>query len=313
MSAAVEIAVDLGGLLRGEVHSVDTRWGPVSVTVSGAQGGTPCLTFHDVGLNHRSCFQSLLLALGPKSLLLRNYTLYHVDAPGCQAPGAEVPAAFLPLSLGRLADALADVAAHFKLREVLGLGAGVGAQVLAQLAAEQPQLFCGLILVSPSCRRPGWWEWAWGSVAARQLYHRGWAPSAKQYLIQRLFGQLTQQAFGGESDLVQAFRRECDELAPTAVAHYLWAALARPDVVATLPAVRCRLLLVYGDEALLREDCLELARRARKDRLAVLEVPQSGGLASEEKPQEVVGVVDSFLTALQLEGYGLGPQLRVGE
>lgn len=40
---------------------------------------------------------------------------------------------------------------------------------------------------------------------------------------------------------------------------------------------------------------------------------QSGGLASEEKPQEVVGVVDSFLTALQLEGYGLGPQLRVGE
>lgn len=74
----------------------------------------------------------------------------------------------------------------------------------------------------------------------------------------------------------QAFRRECDELAPTAVAHYLWAALARPDVVATLPAVRCRLLLVYGDEALLREDCLELARRARKDRLAVLEVPQVG-------------------------------------
>lgn len=42
-------------------------------------------------------------------------------------------------------------------------------------------------------------------------------------------------------------------------------------------------------------------------------VLQAGGLASEEKPQEVVGVVDSFLTALQLEGHGLGPQLRVGE
>ncbi len=40
---------------------------------------------------------------------------------------------------------------------------------------------------------------------------------------------------------------------------------------------------------------------------------QAGGLASEEKPQEVVGVVESFLTGLQLEGYGLGPQLRVGE
>lgn len=44
---------------------------------------------------------------------------------------------------------MADVAAHFKLKEVLGLGAGVGAQVLAQLAAEQPQVraqqgSCGL-------------------------------------------------------------------------------------------------------------------------------------------------------------------------
>lgn len=292
---------------------METRWGPLTVTVGGAPGGAPCLTLHDVGLNHRSCFQGLLLALGPKSLLQRNYTLYHIDAPGCQAADTEVPATFLPLSLARLADAVADVAAHFKLKEVLGLGAGVGAQVLAQLAAEQPQLFCGLILVSPSCRRPSWWEWAWGRLAARQLNHRGWAPSAKQYFVQRLFGQLTQQAVGGESDLVQAYRRECKQVAPAATAHYLWAALARPDVAAALPAVRCRLLLVYGEEALYRGDCQELACRVRKDRLAVLEVMQAGGLASEEKPQEVVGVVDSFLTALQLEGHGLGPQLRVGE
>ncbi|KAL4424976.1 hypothetical protein ABPG77_002861 [Micractinium sp. CCAP 211/92] len=313
MSAALETAVPLDDLLQGEVHSVDTRWGPLTVTVSGARGGTPCLTFHDVGLSHRSCFQGLLLALGPKSLLLRNYTLYHVDAPGCQAAGAEVPPTFLPLSLGRLADALADVASHFKLKEVLGLSAGVGAQVLAQLAAEQPELFCGLILVSPSCRRPGWWEWGWGSLAARQLYHSGWVPSAKQYFIQRLFGQLTQQALAGESDLVQAYRRESEQLAPAATAHYLWAALARPDITGMLPTLRCRVLLVYGDEALHRGDCLELACRARKDRLAVLEVAQAGGLASEEKPQEVVGVVESFLTGLQLEGYGLGSQLRVGE
>jgi hypothetical protein len=39
---------------------------------------------HDVGLNHRSCFQSLLLASGPKSLLMKNFCIYHVDAPGCQ-------------------------------------------------------------------------------------------------------------------------------------------------------------------------------------------------------------------------------------
>lgn len=40
---------------------------------------------------------------------------------------------------------------------------------------------------------------------------------------------------------------------------------------------------------------------------------QAGLLCSEEKPQEVVGVVQSFLVALQLEGYGLGPSLVVGD
>lgn len=71
-------------LLAGDAESVDTRWGPLTVTVCGERGRTPCLTLHDVGLNHRSCFQSLLLAAGPKSLLSKNFCFYHVDAPGCQ-------------------------------------------------------------------------------------------------------------------------------------------------------------------------------------------------------------------------------------
>lgn len=342
----------------GETQLVETRHGPLAVTVCGDRSRTPCLTFPDVGLTHSTCWRGLLLALegAKKSLLLRNFCFYHLDAPGChvsihacvqawrrwrlppvcphpwaaprhlllaaahrstpppnlrlQAPGATVPPAFQPLSLSKLAEAAADVAAHFKLREVLGMGAGVGGQVLLQLAAEQPkvgcgrgkvgvgvrsaycmvqsyamrctrhsaahavlcislgfvrlathvphlltyaalaplgphccgpqlpesclllgpcpsapraqprlpppraapacphpahlQLFCGLILISPSCRRPGWWEWGWGRIAARQLASRGWEDSTKQYLIQRMFGELLQQKVGGESDLLQA-------------------------------------------------------------------------------------------------------------
>jgi hypothetical protein len=40
---------------------------------------------------------------------------------------------------------------------------------------------------------------------------------------------------------------------------------------------------------------------------------QAGVFAHEEKPQEMVGIVESFLVALQLEGYGLGPGMVVGE
>ncbi|EFN58770.1 hypothetical protein CHLNCDRAFT_140515 [Chlorella variabilis] len=293
-----------------DAESVDTRWGPLTVTVCGERGRTPCLTLHDVGLNHRSCFQSLLLAAGPKSLLSKNFCFYHVDAPGCQAAEAETPASFLPLTLGKLVQALADVVRHFKLREVLGMGVGVGAYLLTQLAAENPSLFCGLILVSPCCQRPGWWEWAWGQVACRQLSYQGWGPSVKKYFVQRLFGELMQQALGGESDLLQAFRRECEQLPPLAVCHYLRAALTRPSISHLVPSIRCRLLLLFGGEALHKEDCVELATRASKDRFALLE---AGVFANEERPQELVGMIESFLVALQLEGYGLGPGLVVGE
>lgn len=40
---------------------------------------------------------------------------------------------------------------------------------------------------------------------------------------------------------------------------------------------------------------------------------QAGVFANEERPQELVGMIESFLVALQLEGYGLGPGLVVGE
>ena len=75
---------------------------------------------------------------------------------------------------------------------------------------------------------------------------------------------------------LQAFRRECDQLPPLAVAHYLRAALARPDITPLLPRLRCRLLLVYGGEALHQADCVELATRVNKARFAVMEVPQVG-------------------------------------
>ena len=45
-----------------------------------------------------------------------------------------MPASFLPLTLGKLAEALADVVRHYALREVLGLAVGVVLAVMAVVA-----------------------------------------------------------------------------------------------------------------------------------------------------------------------------------
>lgn len=88
---------------------------------------------------------------------------------------------------------------------------------------------------------------------------------------------------------LQAFRRECEEQPAAAVAEYLRAALARPDITAQLPRVRCRVLLLFGREALHAADCFEAASRLRKDHFAVHEVAQVRGAAPGEAGEAPVG------------------------
>lgn len=63
---------------------VPTPWGPIAVTVAGDRSKTPLLTYHDVGVNHQSCFQQLMSASSNRSLLVKNFCFYHIDAPGCE-------------------------------------------------------------------------------------------------------------------------------------------------------------------------------------------------------------------------------------
>ena len=67
----------------GVAHVVPTRHGPVTVTAQGADRSRPALvTYHDVGLNHRTCFQPLFVCAGPRSDLVSRFCAYHIDAPG---------------------------------------------------------------------------------------------------------------------------------------------------------------------------------------------------------------------------------------
>ena len=73
----------------GDVHVVPTRYGPLTVTVQGDPRARPLLTYHDVGLNHRTCFQPLFVCAGPSSDLVKRFRVHHIDAPGCQDGGVD--------------------------------------------------------------------------------------------------------------------------------------------------------------------------------------------------------------------------------
>ena len=114
------------------------------------------LTYHDVGLNHRTCFQPLFVCAGPSSDLVRRFRVHHIDAPGCQDGGVDGNLSDAsPRTLDALAEQVEDVVKHFGLRECVGLGVGAGATVMALYAGRHSSACKALMLVAPSCGRAG--------------------------------------------------------------------------------------------------------------------------------------------------------------
>lgn len=151
-----------------------------------------------------------------------------------------------------------------------------------------------------------------GSVAITTLRRWGWGATARDHFAKRLFSPATLQILGGDSDLVRAFQRDIQTLPPASVAAYLSAVLQRPSLIPFVKKLKCRVLLVYGAEGLYEKDCMEMSIAIDKTRFAILEVPQAGVLVNEEKPTEMLSPLQLFLTALQLEGVGLGFAGEVG-
>jgi hypothetical protein len=79
-----DVSFEVADLLAGESHTIPTKYGPLKVTLMGSKTKSACIAYHEVGLNHSTCFHSLVVASGPQSLLLKNFCMIFIDAPGCQ-------------------------------------------------------------------------------------------------------------------------------------------------------------------------------------------------------------------------------------
>ncbi|XP_019714259.1 protein NDRG3-like, partial [Hippocampus comes] len=73
-------------------YDVETTHCALHVTVRGvAKGNRPTiLTYHDVGLNHKSCFNSLFNYEDMQEVT-RHFSVMHVDAPGQQENAPAFP------------------------------------------------------------------------------------------------------------------------------------------------------------------------------------------------------------------------------
>lgn len=146
---------------------IDTSHGKLHVTLHGTEGKPAIVTFHDIGQNHVSAFQSFLncSAMAP---ILQYFTIYHLDAPGQQEGAVQLPETFQYPSIDDLAEMVADVVTHFELKSFVGLGIGAGASVLCRYGLKYPKLVDGLLLINCFSGKSGWVEWCYEKVWYRK-------------------------------------------------------------------------------------------------------------------------------------------------
>uniref|UniRef100_A0AAQ5Z9K7 Protein NDRG2 n=1 Tax=Amphiprion ocellaris TaxID=80972 RepID=A0AAQ5Z9K7_AMPOC len=259
-------------LLTVQEHDVETTHGVLHVTMRGvAKGNRPTiLTYHDIGLNHKSCFNSLFNYEDMQEVT-QHFSVVHVDAPGQQENAPVFPAGYQYPTMDQLAEILPSVLTQVK--SVIGIGVGAGAYILTKLALNEPSLVEGLVLINIDPCAKGWMDWAASKLS-------GWTSNLVDTIMGHHFStdELTEN-----KEIVQTYRLHISQDIPLDNLAMFFNSydsrtelqMERPvpglnETIATTP--RCPALLVVGDTSPAVDAVVECNSRMNPTKTSLLKV-----------------------------------------
>ncbi|XP_038168438.1 protein NDRG4 isoform X1 [Arvicola amphibius] len=229
-------------------HDIETPYGLLHVVIRGSpKGNRPAiLTYHDVGLNHKLCFNTLF-NFEDMQEITKHFVVCHVDAPGQQVGASQFPQGYQFPSMEQLAAMLPSVVQHFGFKYVIGIGVGAGAYVLAKFALIFPDLVEGLVLMNIDPNGKGWIDWAATKLS-------GLTSTLPDTVLSHLFSQ---EELVNNTELVQSYRQQISNVVNQANLQLFWNMynsrrdldINRPGTVPNAKTLRCPVMLVVGDNA----------------------------------------------------------------
>ncbi|XP_031118205.1 protein NDL2-like [Ipomoea triloba] len=291
------VSVDIDTIsLAGKEHIVKTGHGSISVTVFGDQDKPALITYPDLALNYMSCFQGLFFCPEAFSLLLHNFSIYHISPPGHELGATAISPDEAVLSVDDLADQITEVLDYFGLGAVMCMGVTAGAYILTLFAIKYTKRVMGLILVSPLCKAPSWTEWLCNKVMSNLLYFCGMCSLVKELLLMRYFSKEVRGSVEvPESDVVQTCRRLLGERQSPNVWRFLEAINERPDITEGLRRLHCRSLLFVGENSPFHFEALHMTSKLDRRFSALVEVQGCGSMVTEEQPDAMLIPLEYFL------------------
>uniref|UniRef100_A0A4W3IZL9 Ndrg family member 3a n=1 Tax=Callorhinchus milii TaxID=7868 RepID=A0A4W3IZL9_CALMI len=178
-------------------HEIETAHGMLHVTMRGApKGNRPVIvTFHDIGLNHKSCFNTLF-NFEDMQEITHHFAVCHVDAPGHQEGAPPFPSGYLYPTMDQMAEMLMSVLTYLNIQNVIGIGVGAGAYILSRFALNNPGLVEGLVLINIDPCAKGWIDWAASKLS-------GWTTNLEDIVLGHHFSS---DELENNMELIQTYR-----------------------------------------------------------------------------------------------------------
>lgn len=305
-------------------NDIETPHGNVHVAIQGDRSKPAILTYHDIGLNHITCFQGFF-SYADMQPILRNFCVYHLNAPG-QEEGAthlnpENDAlrkaetsgkSYVYPTMDELAETILTVVDYFSIKRFIGFGVGSGSNILSRFALKYPARVDSLVLVNPTSTKPGWIEWGYQKMNSWYLWSGQVTNFTEEYLLWHWFGKKTRWE---NHDLVTVYKDYVKSIHPQNLSLFIESYLKRTDLniereldtirKATVRTIKCQSMLLVGDNSPHDEEVMDMNGRMDPEKTDFVKIQDCGGMPLEEQPGKVCEAFRLFL-----QGMGYIPSLR---
>ena len=115
--------------------------------------------------------------------LTAGFPIFHINAPGQEDGAQTLPADYEYPSMEQLAEEVQEVINHFKIVKYIGVGVGLGANVLTRHSLAYPERVECLMLVNTVITKAGWVEWGYQKRNISHLRTTGITQTVQEYLL----------------------------------------------------------------------------------------------------------------------------------
>jgi len=306
---ATNDTVEEPGPLPVTEHSIKTeKCGIIKVFVQGdldTKGGSQSsdgkcifLTVHDMGTNHTSMMKFMkhpsMYQIASRAVFL------HVVIPG-QEPGAQdLEEQYHFPKMQEVGSDLVCVLDQLKVKLVVGLGEGAGANILARFGMVHPSRCLGLVLVHPTSTTAGVMEQFKDKIIGWKLENMGHNPTTEQYLVFHKFGHRLIMA-KDKSGALEEFKGKLNqEMNPKNLKCYVESFKDRTDISSLLEEnLKCDTMLVLGDKSSFLHTTETMYQHMDKTKTSILRIDDVGDVL-EEAPGKVAQSLLLFCQGLGL-------------